>query len=36
MGDSVLFLSVSNACRGQMAEALLRRHAAGRFDVARE
>ncbi|HMB05945.1 MAG TPA: arsenate reductase ArsC [Isosphaeraceae bacterium] len=33
MGDSVLFLSVSNACRGQMAEALLRRHAAGRFDV---
>jgi arsenate reductase len=33
MGDAVLFLSVSNSCRGQMAEALLKRHAAGRFEV---
>jgi arsenate reductase (thioredoxin) len=32
MSDSVLFLSVSNSCRGQMAEALLRRHAPGRFE----
>lgn len=30
---SVLFLCVSNSCRSQMAEALLRRHARGQFDV---
>jgi arsenate reductase len=30
---SVLFLCVSNSCRSQMAEALMRKHAAGRVEV---
>ena len=33
MNDVVLFLGVTNSCRSQMAEALLRRHAPGRFEV---
>jgi arsenate reductase len=33
MSDPVLFLGVSNSCRSQMAEALLRRYAAERFEV---
>ena len=33
MSDQVLFLGVTNSCRSQMAEALLRRHANGRFEV---
>jgi arsenate reductase len=33
MSDQVLFLGVTNSCRSQMAEALLRRLATGRFEV---
>ena len=33
MSDPLLFLGVSNSCRSQMAEALLRRYAAERFEV---
>jgi arsenate reductase len=33
MSEAVLFLGVNNSCRSQMAEALLRHHAPGLFEV---